>query len=134
MEVVEWMCDYRGASECDWKRAGSELQEAGLCLETKLSRRRRRGRAVRTVLRRLYLYWKYGSLGGDVPECINRQLQQLRPDNNVVSFIYADGSVSSSTLVIDLLRVYVARSLVSARQIASSASRSAGDRPLNTSW
>ncbi|OWZ17745.1 hypothetical protein PHMEG_0008262 [Phytophthora megakarya] len=76
MEAVEWMCDYCGGSECDWKRAGSELQEAGLCLETKLSRRRQRGRAVRTALRRLYSYYNYGALRGDVPECINRQLNK----------------------------------------------------------
>ncbi|OWZ07015.1 hypothetical protein PHMEG_00020650 [Phytophthora megakarya] len=137
MEDVESMCGRCVASVCDWERVGSELTEAGARLEVKLIRRRQRGRAILTALRRLYMYWKHGRMSGEVSTCITRELNQRWPGAKDVSYIQAVGRVNSSTLVIDLfarLRVNATGSSVPARQTASSASRSAGDRPLNTSW
>ncbi|EEY55466.1 uncharacterized protein PITG_20880 [Phytophthora infestans T30-4] len=80
MDEAEVMCDWCGAPVCGWKRYGFELQEAGCRLQVKLSRRRRGNRAVRQALCRLYLYLKSGSMQGDVPECVKRQLHTVWPD------------------------------------------------------
>ncbi|KAG1683613.1 hypothetical protein DVH05_014786 [Phytophthora capsici] len=72
MEECTDTCGWCGAPGCDWERYGGELKGAGEILQLKLPRRRQQNRAVRLSLRRMYLYWKNGSMRGDIPACINR--------------------------------------------------------------
>jgi hypothetical protein len=78
-EPCKDLCGWCGTVECDWERYGNELRESGVRLHRKLATRCHRNQVVRFSLCRLYVYMKTGRMGGDVPFCVRRKLEEQGP-------------------------------------------------------